>query len=89
MSTGTFLRFPHHRLRLGEPAGGRLYSVHSAALVSKHFKAPRQIAETLLFTHRNQSGGDHHIIPDLPWGSGLIYGGPDRQGRSDVRIYPV
>jgi len=29
------------------------------------------------------------VIPDLPWGSGLIYGGLERQTRSDVRIYPV
>jgi len=35
------------RPRLGEPAGGRLYPVHSAAVVSEHFKTHRQIAETL------------------------------------------
>ena len=29
------------------------------------------------------------VIPDLPWGSGLIYGGLERQTRSDIRIYPV
>ena len=29
------------------------------------------------------------IMPDLPWGSGLIYGGPERQIRSDTRIYSV
>jgi predicted AAA+ superfamily ATPase len=29
------------------------------------------------------------VIPDLPLGSGLIYGGPERQVRSDTRIYPV
>jgi hypothetical protein len=29
------------------------------------------------------------VIPGLPWGSGLIYGGLDRQMRSDVRIYSV
>ena len=30
-----------------------------------------------------------YFIPGLPWGSGLIYGGLDRQVRSDTRIYPV
>ena len=29
------------------------------------------------------------VVPDLPWGSGLIYGGADRQTRSDTRIYPL
>jgi predicted AAA+ superfamily ATPase len=29
------------------------------------------------------------VMPDLPWESGLIYGGPERQIRSDTRIYPV
>lgn len=29
------------------------------------------------------------VVPDLPWGSGLIYGGSDRQTRSDTRIYPL
>jgi hypothetical protein len=29
------------------------------------------------------------VIPDLPLGAGLIYGGLERQARSDVRIYPV
>jgi len=61
MSTGAFLLFPHHRPRLGEPAGSQLYPVYSAALVSEHFKTPRQIAEALLFPHRNQGRGDHHI----------------------------
>jgi predicted AAA+ superfamily ATPase len=30
-----------------------------------------------------------NVVPDLPWGSGLIYGGLERQIRSDTRIYPV
>lgn len=29
------------------------------------------------------------IMPDLPWGSGLIYGGLERQIRGDTRIYSV
>jgi predicted AAA+ superfamily ATPase len=29
------------------------------------------------------------IIPDLRWGTGVIYGGRERQVRSDTRIYPV
>lgn len=29
------------------------------------------------------------IMPSLPWGTGLIYGGLERQMRSDTRIYPV
>ena len=29
------------------------------------------------------------IMTDLPWGAGLIYGGRERQLRSDTRIYPV
>jgi len=29
------------------------------------------------------------VITDLPRGAGLIYGGLERQTRSDVRIYPV
>ena len=29
------------------------------------------------------------IMPGLPWGTGLIYGGLERQMRSDTRIYPV
>ena len=29
------------------------------------------------------------VIPNLPRGSGLIYGGLERQVRSDTRIYPV
>ena len=75
--------------------------VHSAALVSEHFKTPHKIAETLLFPLEIKAGetitsdyikGLKHfmkVIPGLPWGSGLIYGGLDRQVRSDVRIYPV
>ncbi len=29
------------------------------------------------------------LMPELPWGSGLLYGGSDIQIRSDVRIYPL
>jgi len=29
------------------------------------------------------------VVPDLPWGAGLIYGGLERQIRSDTRIYPA
>ena len=29
------------------------------------------------------------LMPELPWGSGLLYGGGDVQIRSDVRIYPL
>jgi hypothetical protein len=29
------------------------------------------------------------FMPELPWGSGLLYGGGDVQIRSDVRIYPL
>ena len=29
------------------------------------------------------------IMPDLLWGTGVIYGGRERQARSDTRIYPV
>jgi predicted AAA+ superfamily ATPase len=29
------------------------------------------------------------IMPDLRWGTGVIYGGRERQVRSDTRIYPV
>ncbi len=30
-----------------------------------------------------------NVISDLPWGAGLIYGGVERQIRSDTKIYPV
>jgi len=66
MSTGTFLRFPHHRLRLGEPAGGQLYPVHSAALVSEHFKTPRQIAEALLLPTEIKAGETITSSPTCP-----------------------
>jgi predicted AAA+ superfamily ATPase len=29
------------------------------------------------------------LVSELPWGSGLLYGGSDIQIRSDVRIYPL
>ena len=29
------------------------------------------------------------LMPGLPWGSGLLYGGTDVQIRSDIRIYPL
>ena len=29
------------------------------------------------------------LMPELPWGSGLLYGGGDVQIRSDIRIYPL
>lgn len=29
------------------------------------------------------------VVPDLPWGSGLIYGGNEVQFRSGVKVYPV
>ena len=29
------------------------------------------------------------LMPGLPWGSGLLYGGADVQIRSDIRIYPL
>ena len=29
------------------------------------------------------------LMPGLPWGSGLLYGGIDVQIRSDIRIYPL
>lgn len=29
------------------------------------------------------------VVPELPWGSGLIYGGDEVQIRSGVRVYPV
>ena len=29
------------------------------------------------------------LMPELPWGSGLLYGGSDVQIRSNVRIYPL
>ena len=29
------------------------------------------------------------VVPDLPWGSGLIYGGNEVQSRSGVNVYPV
>jgi len=68
MSTGTFLLFPHHRPRLGEPAGGQLYPVHSAALVLEHFKTPHQIAEALLLPIEIKAGATITSSPTYPWG---------------------
>lgn len=29
------------------------------------------------------------VVPSLPWGGGLVYGGTEMQQRSEVRVYPV
>ena len=74
-----------HRPRRGDPAaGGRPYPVHSAALVSEHFKTPCQIAETLfppIEIKAEETIASDYFIPDLPRGSGLICGGLERQAQ--------
>lgn len=45
-----------------------------ATIVPDYFKGIRNFAQA---------------VPELPWGSGLIYGGNEVQTRSGVRVYPV
>ncbi len=52
---------------------------------------PREIKVGETITPDYLKGFKHFrkIMADLPWGAGLIYGGRERQLRSDTRIYPV